>query len=103
MFYSTSSINGIHYHHKQSLVTFTSGVQVYPEPQNWRCQDRRCSGRVVTDTNDQIVSCNDKHTYPPKATETAVAMVKERMKESKHHAVGCRWTVNQEEEEIQTS
>ena len=61
------------------------------------------SGRVVTDTNEQLVSCNDKHTHPHKATETAVAMVKERMKESKHHAVGCRWTVNQEEEEIQFS
>ena len=35
---------------------------------------------VVTDTNDQPVTCNDKHTHPPKATETAVEMVKERMK-----------------------
>ena len=31
---------------------------------------------MVTDTNDQLVSCNDKHTHPPKATETAVEMVK---------------------------
>ena len=82
--YSTSSINGIHYHHKRSLVTFTSYTlnrrtadgQTY-----WRCQDRSCSGRVVTDTNDQLVTCNDKHTHPPKATETALEMVKERMKE----------------------
>ena len=28
-----------------------------------------------------LVSCNDKHTHPPKATETAAEMVKERMKE----------------------
>ena len=35
---------------------------------------------MVTDTNDQLVTCNDKHTHPPKATETAVEMVKERMK-----------------------
>ena len=46
----------------------------------WRCQDRSCSGRVITDTNDQLVTCNDKHIHPPKATETAVEMVKERMK-----------------------
>ncbi len=46
----------------------------------WRCHDRSCPGRAVTDSNDQLVSCNDKHSHPPQPAERAVEIVKEKMK-----------------------
>ena len=46
----------------------------------WRCHNRACPGRVVTDINDQLVSCNDKHTHQPNTTEIAIERVKENVK-----------------------
>ena len=32
-------------------------------------------GRVVTDINDQLVSCNDKHTHQTNTTERAAELI----------------------------
>ena len=34
----------------------------------------------MTDSGDQLVSCNQKHTHPPATAETAMEKVKEKMK-----------------------
>ena len=49
----------LHQGFRYTLNCRTADGQTY-----WRCQDRSCSGRVVTDTNDQLVTCNDKHSSP---------------------------------------
>ena len=56
----------LHQGYRYTLNCRTADGQIY-----WRCQDRSCSGRVVTDTNDQLVTCNDKHTHPPKAPKVS--------------------------------
>ena len=45
----------------------------------WRCVDRNCPGRAVTDENDHLVSTNNKHCHPPNDVEIKVAKVVERM------------------------
>ena len=40
----------------------------------WRCFDRTCGGRAVTDINDCLVSANNNHNHPPDVVEVAVAM-----------------------------
>ena len=47
---------------------------------NWRCHDRSCPGRAVTDTTDQLVSCNNKHSHPPDTAERAVEVAKKTIK-----------------------
>lgn len=37
----------------------------------------------MTNVDDQLVSVDDKHTHPPKPTERAVEVVKEKMKRAK--------------------
>ena len=32
-------------------------------------------GRAVTDSSDQLVSCNQQHTHPPATAETALEKV----------------------------
>ena len=39
-----------------------------------------CCGRAVTDSSDQLVSCNQQHTHPLATAETALEKVKEKMK-----------------------
>ena len=56
----------LHQGYRYTLNHRTADGQTY-----WRCQDRSCSGRVVTDTNDQLVTCNDKHTHPPKLSSSS--------------------------------
>ena len=46
----------------------------------WRCVDRICPGRAVTDVQDQLVSCNENHSHLPKVTETVVELIKDKMK-----------------------
>ena len=59
---------GFHY----TLNRRTADGQTY-----WRCHNRACPGRVVTDINDQLVSCNDKHTHQPNTTERAIVSERE--------------------------
>ena len=66
--------------YKFTLNRRTADGQTY-----WRCHDRSCPGRAVTDTTDQQVSCNNKHSHPPppppqNTAERAAEVVKERMK-----------------------
>ncbi len=42
----------------------------------WRCVDRKCPGRAVT---DQLVSANNQHCHPPDDVAIKVAKVVERM------------------------
>ena len=43
----------------------------------WRCPDISCPGRAVTDVHDQLVSCNENHSYLQNVTETVVELIKE--------------------------
>ena len=47
----------------------------------WRCFDRTCGGRAVTDVNDCLVSANNNHNHPPDVVEVAVQKIKEEIKE----------------------
>ena len=35
----------------------------------WRCFNRTCAGRAVTDINDCLVSANNNHNHPPEVVE----------------------------------
>lgn len=65
----------LHEGYKYTLNRRTTDGQTY-----WRCHDRSCSGRAVTDSNDQLVSCNNQHSHPPQPAERAAEVVKEKMK-----------------------
>ncbi len=61
--------------YKYTLNRRTADGHIY-----WRCHDRSCYGRAATDSSDQLVSCNQKHTHRPATTETALEKVKQKMK-----------------------
>ena len=65
----------VHQGYKYTLSRRTADGQTY-----WRCHDRSCPGIAVTDTTNQLVSCNNKHSHPPNTAERAAEVVKERMK-----------------------
>ena len=65
----------LHQGYKYTINRRTADGQIY-----WRCQDRNCQGRAITDINDQLVSCNSKHCHPPNSAEIAADLVKEKMK-----------------------
>ena len=64
------AISYIKYIESMEFVTTTRGArslnrrtedahgQIY-----WRCADRSCPGRAVTDVHDQLVSCNENHSH----------------------------------------
>ena len=65
----------LHQGYRYTLNQRTTHGQIY-----WRCADRSCPGRTVTDVHDQLVSCNENHSHLPKVTETVVELVKDKMK-----------------------
>ena len=65
----------VHQGYKYTLNRRTADRQTY-----WRCHDRSCPGRAVTDTTDQLVSCNNKHSHPLPPTERALEVVKKMIK-----------------------
>ena len=65
----------IHEGHRYTLNRRTADGQTY-----WRCIDRNCPGRAITDVNDQLVYRNDKHSHLHKPIERSVEMLKEKMK-----------------------
>ena len=48
----------IHQGYRYTLNRRTADGQIY-----WRCADRSCPGRAVTDVHDQLVSCNENHSH----------------------------------------
>ena len=65
----------IHQGYRYTLNRRTADGQIY-----WRCADRSCPGRAVTDVYDQLVSCNENHSHLSKVTETVVELIKDKMK-----------------------